>query len=145
MRVLLNNTKEAVAISTWPFKACTIGTGAGAVGLSAKCQKRTSFISLVAACPFDKAHFLSAFRSDRYLRAYKNQARLKEKSGISSRSLADEKVCDRWRKRENATLKKLEILAFGLAIIPLLASTWWIADSTKKTEALNPDQIWLAD
>jgi hypothetical protein len=56
------------------------------------------------------------------LRAYKNQARLKEKSGISSRSLADEKVCDRWRKRENATLKKLETLASGLAIIALLAS-----------------------
>jgi hypothetical protein len=36
----------------------------------------------------------------------KNQARLKEKSGISSRSLEGEKVCDRWRKRENATLKK---------------------------------------
>lgn len=85
-------------------------------------------------------------RSDRYLRAYKNQARLKEKSGISARSLAGEKVCDRWRKHENATLKKLETLALGLAIISLiLASTWWIADSTKKTEALNPDQIWLAD
>jgi hypothetical protein len=76
----------------------------------------------------------------------KNQAHLKEKSGISARSLADEKVCDRWRKRENATLKKLETLAIGLAIISLiLASTWWIADSTKKTEALNSDQIWLAD
>jgi hypothetical protein len=75
----------------------------------------------------------------------KNQARLKGKSGISARSLADEKVCDRWRKRENATLKKLEILAFGLAFIPLLASLWWTADSTKKTEALNPDRIWLLD
>jgi hypothetical protein len=60
--------------------------------------------------------------------------------------LADEKVCDRWRKRENATLKKLETLAIGLAIISLiLASQWWIADSTKKTEALNPDWNWLAD
>jgi hypothetical protein len=78
------------------------------------------------------------------LRAYKNQARLKEKSGISSRSLADEKVCDRWRKRENATLKRLT-LAFGLAIISLLASLWWTADSTKKTEALNPDWNLLAD
>jgi hypothetical protein len=48
-------------------------------------------------------------------------------------------------ERENATLKKLEILAFGLAIIPLLASLWWTADSTKKTEALNPDRIWLLD
>jgi hypothetical protein len=84
-------------------------------------------------------------RSDRYLCAYKNQAHLKEKSGISARSLADEKVCDRWRKRENATLKKLEILAFGLATIPLLASLWWTADSTKKTEALNPDRMWLLD
>jgi hypothetical protein len=27
MQVLINNTKEAVAISTWPLKACTIGTG----------------------------------------------------------------------------------------------------------------------
>jgi hypothetical protein len=58
--------------------------------------------------------------------------------------LADEKVCDRWRKRENATLKKLETLASGLAIIALLASLWWAADNTQKTEALNPD-LWLAD
>jgi hypothetical protein len=44
--------------------------------------------------------------------------------------LADEKVCDRWRKRENATLKKLETLAIGLAIISLiLASQWWIEEN----------------
>jgi hypothetical protein len=43
-------------------------------------------------------------------------------------------------------LKKLETLAIGFAIISLiLASQWWIADSTKKTEALNPDWNWLAD
>jgi hypothetical protein len=59
--------------------------------------------------------------------------------------LADEKVCDRWRKRENATLKKRETLAFGLAIISLLASLWWTSDSAKKTEAPNPDWNLLAD
>jgi hypothetical protein len=59
--------------------------------------------------------------------------------------LADERVCDRWHKRDNATLKKLETLALGLAIISLLASLWWTADSTKKTEALNPDRMWLLD
>jgi len=58
--------------------------------------------------------------------------------------LAGEKVCDRWRKRENATLKKLETLAIGLAIISLILASLW-ADSTKKTEALNPDWHWLAD
>jgi hypothetical protein len=103
---------------------------------------------ILAGCglPIRQGSLFARPRSDGYLRAYKNQARLKEKSGISSRSLADEKVCDRWRKRENVTLKKLETLAIGLAMISLiLASTWWIADSTKKTEALNPDQIWLAD
>jgi len=57
--------------------------------------------------------------------------------------LADETICDRWRKSENATLKKLETLAIGLAIISFLASLWWTADSTKKTEALNPDLMWL--
>jgi hypothetical protein len=48
-----------------------------------------------------------------------------------------------WRKSENATLKKLETLVIGLAIISFFASLWWTADSTKKTEALNPDLMWL--
>jgi hypothetical protein len=48
---------------------------------------------------------------------------------------------DHWQARRYVTGG----VAFGLAITPLLASLWWTADSTKKTEALNPDRIWLLD
>jgi hypothetical protein len=61
-------------------------------------------------------------------RITKNQEHLKEKYRISSRPSPDEELCD--LSRQEATLK-------NLAIIPLfLASLWWAADNTKKTEAL---------
>ena len=68
-----------------------------------------------------------------------------QKSGKNVGVLQDLRPMRAYRtaSAREATLKKLEILVIGVAVITLfVASLWWAAD---RNEAFSQDQMWLVD